>query len=153
MSFQHWTLRLTTSVLSVLFGLHAGASVSNQSELQRLLQVSSLQALESEVSRATERDLLRDACQAELKARIIPRSCFKRSIDLVESARLTRICVKSARSSRSRLDLAGENDVLPLACRQVASERLEDLLYIDEDRSPEQSEVRPHSQTSGRVLE
>lgn len=124
-----------------------------ESELYELLSVRSTGELEVRTRESSARKLAQDTCAAELAAHLLPRACFREpaptgASDPAPSARvrrLTRICIESAKTSRSRLDLSGSLENLPPDCRLAVVERLEDFQYIDEAKSPPViEEVRAH---------
>ena len=144
---------LFTIVACVVFFAHVESGASGlQTDLHSLLAVKSVAELEKKTRESISRKRGRDTCEAELAARLLPRSCF-RELSMSASAlrplsmkarrdRLNRICIESAKASRSRLDLSRSLEELPTECQQASRERIEDLQYMDEPSSPQTSVTR-----------
>ena len=122
------------TLLILFMSLSAGAS-----DLHDMLNAKSVNELEARTRTSNDLQRTRESCASELRAHLIPRACFKELAltNQPSSAKLTRICAENAKSSRSRLDLGGVMDQIPDDCRKVAADRLEDLRYIDERKSPD----------------
>lgn len=131
-------------------------SVARAGELRDLLEAHSPKDLDTKARLHARLKTAHEACAAELRLHLLPRSCFEELAlaprdpqEAKQRNRLSRLCLESAKSSHSRLDLSGSMTGLPEDCRIAASERLEDLEYRDEGRGPEAS----GSRTSGPKIE
>jgi hypothetical protein len=102
---------------------------------------------------------LRDSCKSQLAVELIPKSCFqvieiekrlgllKNNADKRELTWLGRLCMTRASKSTLWLDLESTLDSkeIPDECRKLASKRLSDLRYKEEETAPDQLFLRRFS--------
>jgi hypothetical protein len=132
-----WLAALLSVVLQI--GCErANALVSSEADLLLILHAKSVEELEQSALNAVQTSTERDACEAELKLNVLPRSCFRESKieGRAPASWLVKECVQRAQRSSSRLDLGQENTELPDKCRLAAQERFEDLNYLDQAERP-----------------
>lgn len=135
--------RILVAILVVLPSL-AVARPSSQSDLRALIGAKSIGELDARMAATALQNRVQEACGSELRARAVPRSCFKKpmTVSSLERERLTQLCRDNAMRSRSRLDLTADSSDLPTECRAAIATRLADLDYVDEEARPDVSVIR-----------
>ena len=126
-------------IAALLLLIQAKCEHARAAGLQLIMKSRTVKELNGAIEKASRLEMLRLDCSAELAGEALPRSCFE-ALKLEDRSHqqlwLSRLCESRAKKL-NRLEDFDHIENLPPTCREVASQRREDLRYQYEERKPQ----------------
>ncbi len=150
---------LLSSIAAFTFPVSCGALVEPQDiQMRKLMQARNVQQME-DVTRTIDEILASQvACQIELKSSTVPVSCFEvlkweKREKILSAAQVSEtwrwledFCISRARTLRTsaKVRIVVGALAVPRSCRNILIRRLQELEYIETERSPDRVFDRRH---------